>query len=116
MKYLSKHFTSDGINQIVLEPEDWTKEQFEAFMKIFGLTNVKRIVVSEYRIESYAESNVGEADWIVACDHLNMVIAEYVMAGWSGQFALNATLIPLKRRYDCGERTQTLYDEIMALE
>lgn len=116
MEYLSKHYVGDGANQLVLDPEDWTPEQFDAFMKIFGLTEATKIIINEYRIETYAESKVGEGDWIIACDHLNMLIAEYVAAGWVGQFALQTTLLPLKKRYDSGERSQSLYDEIMACE
>ena len=43
-----------------------------------------------------------------------MLIAEYVCNGWAGGFYLNAALIPLKKRYNQGERTKELYDFIMS--
>lgn len=52
-------------------------------------------------------------DWEHAENYLNMLIAEYAMIGFAGSFAMNLTLLPLKRRFDAGERTQKLYDEIM---
>lgn len=52
-------------------------------------------------------------DWERAENHLNMLIAEYSALGWrEGQFGLYV-LLPLKRRFDAGERTENLYQEIM---
>lgn len=116
MKFMSKHFMSDGCNQLVLEPKDWTKEQFDAFKKIFGLDDTERIVITEYKLEAWSESELNDFDWIVAYDHLNMVIAEYASIGWVGEFGLRCVLLPLKKRYDTGERTRELYDAIMECE
>ena len=116
MKFMSKHFMSDGCNQLVLESKDWTKEQFAAFKKIFGVDDTDRIVITEYKIEAWSELEPNDADWIVAYDHLNMVIGEYAAAGTSAVFALIGHLLPLKKRYDTGERTRELYDEIMECE
>lgn len=55
-------------------------------------------------------------DWDKAESYLNKTIAEYAAIGMPGRFALQLTLIPLKKRYDDGERTQELYDEIMECE
>lgn len=55
-------------------------------------------------------------DWENAKNILYMWIAEYADLGWAGQFGLNITLLPLKRRFDAGERTQELYDAIMAVK
>lgn len=55
-------------------------------------------------------------DWERAKTYLNSLIAEYAAIGWAGQFGLNIVLLPLKRRFDGGERTQALYDEIMQCE
>lgn len=53
MKYISKHFTTDGCNQLVLDQKDWSKEQFEAFKQIFGLDDdTGRITISEYKLEA----------------------------------------------------------------
>ncbi len=57
---------------------------------------------------------VSEEDWKKAIDYLNMLISEYVCNGWAGGFYLNAVLIPLKKRYDKGERTKDLYDFIIS--
>lgn len=116
MNYISKHFMSDGCDQLILTPEDWTDEQFAAFRKIFGLEEAERIVITEYKIDAYAKPKLNEGDWIVACDHLNMVIAEFVTLGMEGKHMLYETLLPLKKRYDLGERTRELYDAIMAVE
>ena len=55
-------------------------------------------------------------DWGRAGNYLNMLIAEYAAIGWAGQFGLQLVLLPLKRRLDAGERTETLYHEIMQCE
>lgn len=115
MKYTSKHFMTDGCDQLVLKPEDWTKEQYAAFLKIFGLKEAERIVITEYKLEAYG-SDIADDTWDKAIDYLNFLIAEYVMAGWAGQFGLQGVLLPLKKRYDIGERTKKLYDEIMQCE
>ncbi len=52
-------------------------------------------------------------DWERAENYLNMMIAEYSALGWAGQFGLRYVLLPLKRRFDAGERTERLYLEIM---
>ena len=57
-----------------------------------------------------------ELDWELAKNTLNMWIAEYASIGVAGQLGLQLTLLPLKRRYDSGERTKKLYDEIMKCE
>lgn len=55
-------------------------------------------------------------DWSKAEDYLNLLIAEYANLGFAGYFGLNLTLLPLKRRFDGGERTDELYKEIMECE
>lgn len=52
-------------------------------------------------------------DWERAEAWLNQMIAAYAALGPAGSFGLYLTLLPLKRRFDTGERTQALYDEIM---
>lgn len=52
-------------------------------------------------------------DWKRAEMQLYTLIAEYADLGYTGLFGLYITLLPLKRRFDAGERTQELYDEIM---
>ena len=55
-------------------------------------------------------------DWERAESWLNKLIAEYVALGWAGSFGLRLTLLPLKQRFDAGERTRDLYDTIMQCE
>lgn len=55
-------------------------------------------------------------DWERAINYLNELIAEYANIGFSGQFGLHLVLLPLKRRYDAGERTIELYNAIMQCE
>ena len=57
-----------------------------------------------------------ELDWKLAENTLNMWIAEYSGIGPAGQLGLQLVLLPLKRRFDSGERTPELYEEIMKCE
>lgn len=53
MKYFTKHFVTNGDDFLVLEPDDWTKEQWQAFLAIFGLKEAERIVINEYKMEAF---------------------------------------------------------------
>lgn len=65
----------------------------------------------------YGKSNqITDEQWKEAIHYLNMVIVEYASIGWAGQFGLNGVLVPLKKRFDKGERTRELYDAIMKVE
>ena len=55
-------------------------------------------------------------DWERAQAWLNELIVVYTSLGDIGNFGLYLTLLPLKQRFDAGERTQDLYDEIMQCE
>ena len=67
--------------------------------------------------EHYDSMNsVSEEDWKKAIEHLDMLIVMYACIGFAGTFGLNGVLVPLKKRYDSGERTKELYDEIMQCE
>lgn len=55
-------------------------------------------------------------DWEKAENYLNTLIADYTALGWTGSFGLKVTLLPLKKRFDSGERTEELYNEIMECE
>lgn len=55
-------------------------------------------------------------EWEAAIKNLEMYIVEYASIGWTGQFALQAVLIPLRKRYENGERTRELYDAMMRIE
>lgn len=40
-------------NQIILEPEDWTEEQWTAFLEVFDLIEANRIVLSYFKADIY---------------------------------------------------------------
>lgn len=44
-------------NQIILEPEDWTYEQWCTFLELFDLKEASRIVLSEFKVEAYGTLN-----------------------------------------------------------
>lgn len=115
MNNISKHFVSDETSQLVLDPNDWTKEQYQAFLDIFGFREAERIVLTEFKVDAYAArpKEITDAEWVFAYDYLNMVIAEYTNAGMRGLMPLYDKLLPMKRRFDAGIRTKELYDEIM---
>lgn len=52
-------------------------------------------------------------DWDKAKKYLDSVIENYREIGPAGRMALVFALLPLKYRYDNGERTEALYKEIM---
>lgn len=103
---------------LVLEPEDYTEDEWNTILKIFGMEKADRIVISDYKFEAYGEPRrtITKEEWDKAIEYLNMLIVEYASIGWAGQFGLNGVLVPLKKRYDGGERTSALYDEIMQAE
>lgn len=55
-------------------------------------------------------------DWEKAQEHLYYIADLYESIGWTGTFALVATINPLVKRFENGERTEKLYNEIMDLE
>lgn len=114
MKYIDKYFTSKTDEQIILEPEDWAPEQYEAFLQLFGLKEAERIVIHEYKIEAYA-SEITKDDWTKAIIYLNELFAKFYNDGWRKCSIEMVVLEHLKHRYDYGERTKKLYDNIMGL-
>ena len=62
------------------------------------------------------KESIEELDWKQAENTLNMWIAEYTNIGLAGLPGLQLVLLPLKRRFDSGERTQELYEAIMSCE
>ena len=59
-------------------------------------------------------------DWDKAKDHFDAVRQQYQdlegTPGVNTTFALRITFDPLSKRYNNGERTQELYDEMMDVE
>ncbi len=59
---------------------------------------------------------MNKPNWDKAKEYLYFIKKEYEAIGWSGSFGLTITINPLVARYESGERTQELYDEIMEME
>jgi len=55
-------------------------------------------------------------DWEKAEEHLKTSEQAYSEIGTAGYFALTYVIRPLRDRFNKNERTQELYDEILALE
>lgn len=53
MDYIQITGSLNQRNQIILEPEDWTESQWNAFLEIFDLLEADRIVLSEYKADIY---------------------------------------------------------------
>ena len=54
--------------------------------------------------------------WEAAERHLSEIEKAYAAIGTTGYFGLNTVIRPVRDRYNNGERTKKLYDDIMALE
>lgn len=39
--------------QLILEPEDWTEDQWAAFLELFDLVEADRIVLADFMVEVY---------------------------------------------------------------
>jgi hypothetical protein len=57
-----------------------------------------------------------EMNWETAENHLKEIRKAYVEIGAAGTFAIVAVLNPLLERFEEGERTEELHQEIMDLE
>lgn len=57
MHCISKHFTADNYEQLILEQSDYSEYVWKALLDIFGLTEAEKIVVSEYKLEARGEQN-----------------------------------------------------------
>ena len=66
--------------------------------------------------EEIVDDSITDEQWKEAENNLNFYISEYAAIGSSGMFGLYGVLVPLKNRFDKGERTKELYDEMMGLE
>ena len=55
-------------------------------------------------------------DWEMAEGHLYDTKIAYESIGFEGSFALALTINPLAKRYESGERTIELYNEILELQ
>lgn len=58
MDYIQIEGNLKNGKQIILEPEDWTRTQWLAFLDIFDLAEANRIVLAEYTVEAYGTPKV----------------------------------------------------------
>lgn len=56
---------------------------------------------------------MSELDWNKAEEHLKSAEQAYASIGSPGMFALNYVIRPARGRFNDGERTEELYNEIM---
>lgn len=61
-----------------------------------------------------------EQKWLEAKQHFDEIYQQYeslmLHPGVNTTFAINAVLNPLKERYETGERTKELFDNMMRVE
>ena len=79
----------------------------------YKIVNIDIEDLENYYIE---ETIITTERWEKAYAYLKETIVFNTEIGWAGRFALDGVLLPLKKRYDSGERTVELYNEIMACE
>lgn len=67
--------------------------------------------------KQFEEETTPAMDWDKAKAHLYEVITNHIALGWEkSKLTINYKLMPLRERYDRGERTRQLYNEIMGCE
>lgn len=79
----------------------------------FPLVNIDVEALEDCYIK---ETIITDERWEKAYIYLKDCIVANTEIGWAGRFALDGVLLPLKKRYDNGERTVELYNDIMACE
>lgn len=53
MDYLQISGSLEQGNQLILEPEDWTEEQWKTFLELFDLVEAERIVIADFKVDIY---------------------------------------------------------------
>lgn len=51
MEYIQR-FYSEAWEQLILEPEDYSEDEWKTILKIFGMEEAERIVISDYTFEA----------------------------------------------------------------
>jgi hypothetical protein len=46
---------------LILEPEDYTEDEWKTICKVFGMKEADRIVVSNYTLEAWGEKKESDA-------------------------------------------------------
>lgn len=47
---------------LILEPEDWSEEEWKTLLKLFGFKNAEKIKISDYKLEAYGIHTKSEED------------------------------------------------------
>lgn len=74
--------------------------------------NLKGGICMHYIDANVVDIRIKEEAWVQAQEHLFDAIVRCVECGYDSRVTFH--LVPLKKRYDAGERTYQLYDEIMS--
>lgn len=113
-----EHIKEQISEMLILDPVDYSDDEWNTILKIFNLKEAERVVISDYTFEAFGMKNtpVTPEEWAKAIDYLNTLIIEYASIGMAGRFGLDGVLIPLRKRYESGERTRELYEAIMECE
>ena len=51
MKYICEQIEE----MLILEPEDYSRDEWTTILKIFGMEEAERIVISNYKFEAYGK-------------------------------------------------------------
>jgi hypothetical protein len=51
-KYIYEYHFQDW-DRLILEPEDYTEDEWKTILKIFSMEEAERIVISNYRFEAF---------------------------------------------------------------
>lgn len=53
MKKRKTRYSQENFSQLILEPEDWSEDEWATILKVFGMEEAERIVLSDYTLEAY---------------------------------------------------------------
>lgn len=96
--------------------QDCIGYEFSSTLPVIASGAVQRVNTDVLEIEIEKLITEKQIDWTKAKEYLDEIRKQYTEIGSSGLFALQLTINPLLVRYDKGERTQDLYDNIMSLQ
>lgn len=108
---------------LVLEPDDWSEEEWKTILKMFNMKAADRIVISNYMFEAIGVKNgyygYGET-WKAAIDNLFKLVGlmEMHRDDYGNMHEMNQEVYDrcreLHSRYRRGERTKELLDDIIS--
>ena len=52
-----EYIKTQSTEELILEPEDYTEDEWNAILKIFNMKEADRMVISDYTFEAYGEVN-----------------------------------------------------------